>query len=219
MSWWVLDYWQSPGLGPIFVFGWAFWVILSITLHELGHGVAAIWQGDDTPIKSGHMTMNPLIHMGGFSLLAFAIVGIAWGAMPVNPYHFRNRRFGDALVSLAGPAVNLFLAIITATALGFAIHYGNGSNFSRNLNLFLSVAPMLNLVLLVLNLVPVPPLDGSRILAGISHSAARFYEKPEVQQFGVIALLLIVFSSGDRVFSVATDVSLGWADIVSSILP
>ena len=66
-------------------------VIISIVLHELAHGWAAIWQGDDTPRQMGHMTADPMVHMGGFSLLMLALVGIAFGAMPVNPRNFRSR--------------------------------------------------------------------------------------------------------------------------------
>ena len=85
-------------------------VIISIVLHELAHGWAAIWQGDDTPKMAGHMTADPMVHMGGMSLLMLALVGMAFGAMPVNPRNFRSR-FGDALVSAAGPAMNFLLAL------------------------------------------------------------------------------------------------------------
>ena len=91
-------------------------VVISIVLHELAHGWAAIWQGDDTPRQMGHMTGDPMVHMGGFSLLMLALVGMAFGAMPVNPGNFRSR-YGDALVSAAGPAMNFLLALVALTAL------------------------------------------------------------------------------------------------------
>ena len=89
-GWWMSDMWQNGQ--SVELVSWVWWVIFSICLHELGHGVAAIWEGDDTPIRTGHMTWNPLVHMGGMSLLIFALVGFAWGLMPVNPGNFRHRR-------------------------------------------------------------------------------------------------------------------------------
>ena len=91
-------------------------VVISIVLHELAHGWAAIWQGDDTPRVMGHMTPDPLVHMGGFSLLMLVLVGLAFGAMPVNPRNFRSK-YGDALVSAAGPAMNFLLAFIAQSVL------------------------------------------------------------------------------------------------------
>jgi hypothetical protein len=88
------------------------WVIGSIVLHELAHGWAAIRLGDTTPRDLGHMTWNPLVHMGGFSLVVFAVIGIAWGMMPVDPSRLRGR-YGDALVALAGPAMNIVLAAVS----------------------------------------------------------------------------------------------------------
>ena len=100
MSWWVHEEFRAGGL--VAVLSWAFWVIFSITLHELGHGWAAIRQGDDTPRRFGRMTLNPLVHMGVPSLVMFALIGIAWGAMPVEPSRFRWGRRGRVLVSAAG---------------------------------------------------------------------------------------------------------------------
>ena len=75
-GWWVADMWSES---PARLISWVFWVILSVTLHELAHGVAALWQGDRTPEETGHMTWNPLVHMGQWSLIMFVLVGIAWG--------------------------------------------------------------------------------------------------------------------------------------------
>ena len=86
---------------PEYYFSVVVAVVISIVLHELGHGFAAIWQGDDTPRISGHMTLNPLVHMGGFSLFLLVMAGIAFGQMPVNPGRFRSR-YGNALVAAAG---------------------------------------------------------------------------------------------------------------------
>src|SRR5262249_8984123 len=106
-NWWVAEIWNQS---PVLLVSWIVWVIGSIVLHELAHGWAALWCGDRTPIETGHMTWNPLVHMGQMSLLMFALVGIAWGQMPVDPSRFRGR-YDDAKVALAGPLMNLALAI------------------------------------------------------------------------------------------------------------
>lgn len=115
-GWWVHNLIQAGA--TTLLISWVFWVIFSICLHELGHGVAAIWQGDDTPVRLNRMTMNPLVHMGGMSLLAFAIIGIAWGVMPTTPSKYRWGRRGNVPVAAAGPVVNLILALIALTAAG-----------------------------------------------------------------------------------------------------
>ena len=115
-GWWVHNAFVNGG--AIMLVAWIFWVLFSITLHELAHGWAAIWEGDMTPRELGRMTANPVVHMGGLSLLVFAAIGIAWGMMPVNPSRFRHRRWGDAIVAAAGPVMNILLSIVCLTASG-----------------------------------------------------------------------------------------------------
>ena len=102
---------------PLFYLRIVVILIISICLHELGHGIAAIYQGDDTPIKRGHMTLDPLVHMGPQSLVFLAVAGIAWGAMPVNPKGFKNPKWGNILVSAAGPLTNFTLGILAIAAI------------------------------------------------------------------------------------------------------
>lgn len=143
-------------------------LIISITLHELAHGWAAIWFGDDTPIHTGHMTGNPLIHMGPVSLAVVFIMGIGWGQMPVDPTRMRGR-YAHANVALAGPAMNLLLAFLALTALNVWInHLAVGAprtNAIDNGQLFLTIFGFYNIGLALFNLAPVPPLDGSTVLA------------------------------------------------------
>lgn len=218
MDWWVTSWLQ---ISPVFLICWIVWVLLSICLHELAHGWAAIWQGDDTPIIQNRMTLNPLVHMGGPSLLMFAICGIAWGAMPVNPYKFRWRRYGDVMVSGAGPAMNLLIAIITMTTYAVIFHFvsGNPSNFLFNIHIFLWSGAYLNIVLAVFNLVPVPPLDGSRILASLSYKAEQFYAQPQVQNLSLFALLILFFWGSKYIFAWADAVFDWYITTFSYILP
>lgn len=222
-GWWVADLWQRGE--TVLLASWIIWVIVSICLHELGHGVAAIWEGDDTPRRTGHMTFNPLVHMGGFSLVAFALIGFAWGLMPVNPNNFRHGRMGDAIVAAAGPAVNLILAIVLLTAAGVvsgAMLGGDAAppTWAVNLQLFLATGGWLNLVLLALNLLPIPPLDGSRILASFSDGYARMLLNPNSALIGLgIFLVLFWFTDvGMIVFGVLRGVSDLWVGIVQGIV-
>lgn len=186
--WWVEAVLQRDG--PIALVSWIFWVIFSITLHELAHGWAAIAQGDRTPIERGHMTMNPLVHMGPMSLLLFALAGIAWGAMPVNPHRFRSGARGDVLVSGAGPAMNFALSLACIAVLGLLLRFGTAP---QNLAMFLYTGAFLNIALGLLNLLPVPPLDGSRIVAGVIPETRRLYDHPNAPIVGLAVFFLIFF--------------------------
>lgn len=192
-QWWVEGY-LSAGRG-VFLVAHIFWVIASITLHELAHGWAAIWQGDRTPIIRGHMTASPLVHMGGMSLIIFALCGIAWGAMPVNPHNFRDKH-GDLYVSAAGPAMNLALALLCVIAAPLWIAAtGAGTDLQRHGVTFFFAGCVLNLVLAALNLLPVPPLDGSRILASLSRRAREWFRHPNAQLFGLFFFIAVFFMS------------------------
>ena len=163
-SWWVHDLYDNLGL--VAVASWIVVVIGSITLHELAHGWAALWEGDGTPRELGHMTGNPLVHMGSMSLLLFAVLGIAFGLMPVTPSRFRHGYVGRIVVSAAGPVMNLLLFLIFAVALGLMERFGASGPVADNVSIFLNFGAMLNVVLVVLNLLPLPPLDGWGILEG-----------------------------------------------------
>lgn len=193
MSWWVHEYYQA-GLVVLLV-SQIFWVIFSITLHELAHGWAAIWQGDRTPILLGHMNMNPLVHMGPMSLIIFAIVGIAWGAMPVDPSRFRWGRKGRAVVSAAGPAMNAALAVVAFAAMVIWMKVGPvDTAVYRNITTFLFVGAWLNVVLMLFNLIPAPPLDGSGILAGLSFNWYRMIHQTNAPMIGMFILLALMVS-------------------------
>ncbi|UCD74735.1 MAG: site-2 protease family protein [Phycisphaerales bacterium] len=219
MNWWVHYLYQEGRITELL--SWAFWVIFSITMHELAHGWAAIRQGDDTPRRLGRMTMNPLVHMGPWSLLMFALIGIAWGAMPVDPSRFRNRRQGRIFVSAAGPAMNIVLSFITLTMLIPWLAFGpqNTPVFYQNVTIFLWTGGWLNIVLALFNLLPIPPLDGSSILSGLSFRAYQFYQNPRAQMIGMF-LVLVVFLTGcfSIVFAVCGAVAGLYVDLGSMIL-
>jgi len=189
-AWWVHREYEV--FGPVFLFAHVFWVIASIILHELAHGWAAIRQGDDTPIRLQRMTWNPLVHMGPYSLLLFAVAGIAWGVMPVDPSRFRSRRWGELLVSLAGPAMNALLAVLLTLigALVARMTDPSAANYQTMMNLqtFFWVGAFFNVLLGVLNMLPLPPLDGSTILAEIFPPLRAWFRHPYAPFVGLAGL-------------------------------
>lgn len=188
-SWWLADMWQTE---PVRAISWIFWVIFSICCHELGHGYAAIRKGDDTPIVTGHMTWNPLVHMGMFSFIMFAVSGIAWGAMPVNPNRLHGRH-ADAYVAAAGPAVNLGLFLLCAvlSIIWLVVPPFVGDEPWKNIEEFLHCGCALNMVLMLFNLIPVPPLDGSRIVASYVSSYREFVYSENGAVVSLIGFVLL----------------------------
>ncbi len=143
-------------------------LIFSVVIHEVAHGIAALWQGDPTAKLAGRLTLNPVSHVDPIgSILVPIICALLPGSLmlgwakpvPFNPYNLRNKRWGEAIVAIAGPASNIVLAII----LGLFIRF-QGMAMNPQLLELLAVAVLTNIVLAVFNLVPLPPLDGSKIL-------------------------------------------------------
>lgn len=197
MGWWFADFWSH---NPMMAVAWIVWVVVSIVLHELGHGWAAIRLGDDTPRYTGHMTWNPMVHMGWMSLIMFAVIGIAWGMMPVDPSRLRGRH-GDALVAAAGPAVNLMLFVGCVLMMVVTAAVADEStNLGRNLMTLWFVGGALNLTLMLFNLVPVPPLDGSRIVASFSDGFRRFVTTEQGAVVSLIAFVVLFMWGGSRIF-------------------
>ncbi len=187
-------------------------VVISITLHELAHGWAAIRQGDNTPINSGHMTGNPLVHMGPFSIMVLMLMGIAWGQMPIDPTRLRGK-YAETWVAFAGPAMNFMLAFTSLTGLGLWIRFGGelDGQVQKNAMLFLSAFGGINAILGVFNLLPVPPLDGSHIMANLNRRYAIFIGDPAHQGVMILAFIFMFSIAGvifQPVFQLAADYTL-----------
>jgi Zn-dependent protease len=218
-GWWVHEYFHTGGAALLV--SWIFWVICSITLHELAHGWAALWQGDDTPRTQQRLTINPLVHMGPMSLLMFALVGIAWGVMPVDPSRFRWRRRGRIVVAGAGPAMNIAIALITLTAAALWLQYGvDRQPLKENIFLFFITGGWLNIVLAAFNLLPIPPLDGSSILMGLSFRFYNLFQQPQIQMIGFFIMVVILMSGGGGlIFSAAGGVARAYVFGLARWLP
>ncbi|MFN6517510.1 MAG: site-2 protease family protein [Nostoc sp. CreGUA01] len=169
---------------PIYFFRIIIIVVFSITLHELAHGWAAMSQGDNTPQKTGHLTLNPVVHMGKESIIFLCLMGIAWGQMPINPSKFRSPKLSNILVSAAGPLSNLTLGILFIVLLKLFFNPNLSGLFSVE---FLYLAARINLTLFLFNLLPIPPLDGFHVFSEIFPKL-----KPlENTHFGLFAMMLL----------------------------
>lgn len=196
-------------------------VVVSIVLHELAHGWAAIKLGDRTPIETGHMTLNPLVHMGWLSLGLLAVVGIAWGQMPVNVSRLRGK-YADFWVSVAGPASNLVLAILGVVGMALVARYGytdEPTPVAKNGFILLQTLARTNFALMILNLIPVPPLDGSRMLASVLPAYRRMLNS-ETARGAVTAVLIAIFIGGGRyIFQGADYLMIKGVIMVARVLP
>lgn len=153
-------------VNPLYVIPWVVAIVLAIGVHEFFHAWAGYKQGDDTAQREGRLTLNPLAHIDWMGLILLLVIGFGWGKpTPFNPYNLKYKKWGSALVSLAGPASNLLMALIALilfTVFGFTnLAWFVSDNY---LEVFLLFMIQLNVVLFVFNLIPIPPLDGSKIL-------------------------------------------------------
>ena len=177
---------------PQLFFAFVIAVIVGITFHEFSHAAVATLQGDQTARSQGRLTLNPLSHLDPLGSIALVVAGFGWGR-PVlfSPMHLRSRRWGAALVGLAGPAANFVLALVSVIAL--RLLYSNtleGFQLDFRVRL-LEMLVLLNVVLGVFNLLPIPPLDGSRLLS-IFLPPSRQNIVYFLDQYGIFLLLGIL---------------------------
>lgn len=172
-------------------------VLFAISIHEGSHAYAAYYFGDDTAALMGRVTLNPLKHLDPWGVVAFIIMHFGWAKpVPVNPGRLRNPRRDEMLVSLAGPASNFALALVFVLILRlFWRQMLAGPGILNTLFLFLALGTQLNAVLGFFNLIPVPPLDGSHILAWFlpRDLARRFEQSAQYGMFILLGLIMLSF--------------------------
>lgn len=176
-------------------------LLLALTIHEFAHGYVAYRLGDPTARAAGRLTLNPLRHLDPIGTIAFFIIKLGWAKpVPVNPAYFKNPQKDMLWVALAGPMTNLAMAVISAIATKLVWFLMEKLPYSAvieaifvPLNAMLIASVWINLVLCIFNFLPIPPLDGSRILTGIlPRDLARSYAS--VEQYGFILILILAFS-------------------------
>ncbi len=186
-------------------------LLFSVVIHEVSHGYAALALGDRTAQQAGRLTLNPIPHIdlfGSVLLPAFTLLlgGFVFGwakPVPYNPYNLKNPKWGPALVGAAGPLANVSLALIFGLALRFlpGLSSALGGTFLINFVTILSIITLLNLVLAIFNLVPIPPLDGSKVLFALLPYQWRGLQA-FLEQYGFFVLLIFIFFFASWIFPV-----------------
>lgn len=181
-------------------------ILLSMTLHEVMHGFVAYWLGDDTAKIEGRLSLNPVKHIDPFLTIILPVIllivggPIFGGAKPVpfNPLRVRYGEWGAALVAVAGPLTNLFLAFIF---FGISVVLGLGLSdfaFTNIFHLFLVYGVLINLGFFVFNMIPLPPLDGSRILYALAPESVK-KAMEYIEQYALVFIFMIVLLASNVV--------------------
>lgn len=174
--------------------------IMSIVIHEVAHGLAALWQGDPTAKYMGRLTLNPVKHIDpiGSVLVPFLayFLGVfifGWAKpVPYNPYNLRDQKYGPVLVGAAGPLANILIALIFGFFLRILLITGRVDIADGGIILSIfTFAIMVNVLLAFFNLIPFPPLDGSKLLFAVL--PIREETKMQIEQFGFMFLFFLIY--------------------------
>lgn len=192
-------------------------VLIAITFHETAHGYVAYRLGDPTAKNQGRLTLNPIAHLDPIGALLMVVAGFGWAKpVPVNPFYFKgDRTKGMMLVSVAGPCTNLILSFLAY----FIFVAGNGFAQIPFLSTFLYYCITLNIYLAIFNLIPIPPLDGSKILAGFLPKSTAYKYLTTMEQYGfLILMVLIIFNITSIILVPAANAVLGVFSFILNLI-
>lgn len=168
--------------------------LLCITLHELSHGFVAYELGDNTAKERGRLSLNPLKHLDIVGLLMLMVFHVGWAKpVPVNMYNFKNPKRGMAITALAGPVSNFLISLVFMFFFGFAYtivgyRYSEAGYYLLQM---LQLTAYISLGLGIFNLIPIPPLDGSKVLLS-AMSDSSYYKLMRYERYGMILMLVLV---------------------------
>lgn len=188
-------------------------VLIALTFHEFCHGWVSTKLGDNTPRFTGRLTLNPLAHLDPVGALLMILTGFGWAKpVQINPAYYKNPKNGMALTAAAGPLSNLFLAFLAMlvftgiTILNYKLGWFGGSIYA--ISSFVLRFVSVNLCFMVFNLIPIPPLDGSRIL-GIFLSNRAYFKLQQYERYSMIAIILLSLSGAfERVIGAGVNIVL-----------
>lgn len=186
-------------MDPLFLIIQIAILLMSVVIHEVSHGAMAARLGDPTAKHAGRLTLNPIKHLdpwGSFLIPLFLLIVrspvlFGWAKpVPYNPHNLKNPRWGPAMVAGAGPASNLLIALVFGLSIRFIPW--SGSIYAHNLLYVFGIIVLLNILLAIFNLIPIPPLDGSKILFAIL--PFRYdHIRAALEQYGMFILIFFIF--------------------------
>ncbi len=189
---------------PLAFVAWIIAILLALSVHEFSHALASTLMGDSTAKVSGRLTLNPMAHVDLLGFAALIFVGFGWGKpVPFNPYNLSIKKWGAAIVGLAGPAANLVMVSISVIVLKI-LQFTTDLPVSNLLIHFLFLFLAINLILFLFNLLPIPPLDGSKLFFAVFSSpkyASLRYWLESRGQIILIAVIILDSFLGLRIFS------------------
>jgi len=198
-------------------------LIMSVVVHEVSHGLMALWLGDTTAKQYGRLTLNPIPHLDLFgSLLVPLTLWIisagsfvfGWAKpVPYNPYNLKDQKKGPALVALAGPLSNLLIAIIFGFVFKFVWSVMAFTNSAELAQIIFTAIIIINIVLAIFNLIPIPPLDGSKILFAILPPSMD-YVRETIEKHGFIILVIFLIVGSPAINAIINGVLMLFAKII-----
>lgn len=187
-------------------------LLVSFPIHESAHALTAYWLGDDTAKNRGRISLNPVKHLDLFGTILMLFAGFGWAKpVPINPNNFKKRKLGMALSSLAGPVSNLILAYASIILCKIAVYLSWADELSQ---IFLMSA-FLNIGLAVFNLIPIPPLDGSRILTLIFPEKIYFKIMKYENIIFIVLFIIIYLGILDTPLSFLQEKTFNFMDLTS----
>ena len=162
-------------------------ILMASTVHEYAHGLAAFKMGDPTAKAEGRLTLNPLPHIDPIGAISMILFRFGWSKpVPINEYNFEKRELGTAITALAGPISNILLASLLAL-----INYAFKPDLNSLFGSFLLTFTIINLALAFFNVLPIPPLDGHKIVRAILPKKLRYYWE-QLEKFSIVLLILLM---------------------------
>lgn len=196
-----------------------FVVFCCLPIHELAHGLMAYALGDRTAKNQGRLSLNPLAHLNPIGTVMIFLFGIGYAnPVPVNPRNFKNVKGGMALTALAGPSANLLMGFISVWGYYIFAIVGAGNSFLYAVAMFFLYAAQINVMLAVFNLLPIPPLDGSKIVAAVLPDKV-YYKYMMYERYIMIALMVLLFIGVlDTPISYLTSILMRFISIIPSLV-